>query len=94
MGVRIEGDAEAPAGPAGDGLAELGEPDRRRIAHALPDAVPQRLEDRRIRRLARIAHPEVDHLEPLGPPLGRRLCETHERIRLLRLAGWGRAARG
>ena len=70
--VGIERDAEAAPDPAGDRLAQLGKPDRRGIAHALAHAVAERLEDRRVGRLARIAHPEVDHLEALSPAAPRR----------------------
>ena len=61
-----------------------GRPAGRRVAHPLPDTVAQRLQDRRVRRLPRIAHPEVDHLEALGAPRRRRLVQPDERVRLLR----------
>ena len=72
--------AEPAADPAGDRLAQLGQPDRSRIAHPLAHAVPQRLDDARIGGLARVAHAEVDHLEALGPAGGRSLVQPHERV--------------
>ena len=33
--VRVELDTEAPTGPGGDRLAQLGQPDRGRVAHPL-----------------------------------------------------------
>ena len=78
-------DPEAAPDPARNRLAQLGQADRGRIAHSLAHTVPQRLDDARVGRLARVAHPEVDHLEPLGPPRRRRLVQPHERVR--RLAG-------
>ena len=41
--VRIERGSEAAPDPGRDRLAQLGQPDRGRIAHPLADAVPQRL---------------------------------------------------
>ena len=77
--------AEAAADPGRDRLAQLGQADRRRVAHPLAHAVAQRLDDPRIGGLARVAHAEVDHLEPLGPARGGSLVQPHERIG--RLAG-------
>ena len=74
LGVGVELDGEAARDPAGDGVAQLGQPDGGRIAHPLADAVPERLDDRGVRRLARIAHPEVDHLEARGATLLRCLA--------------------
>jgi hypothetical protein len=76
----IELDAEASPDPCGDRLAELGKPGRRRVAHALADAVAERLQDQGVGRLARVAHAEVDHLEPSCPARGRRLVEADERV--------------
>ncbi len=67
VGARVERDPEPSPDPAGDRLAELGQPDGRRIAHPLAHAFTQRLDDARIGGLARVAHPEVDHLEPFAP---------------------------
>ena len=50
---------------AGDRLAKLRQTDGGRVAHPLAYPVAQRLEDRGVGGLARVAHPEVDHLEAL-----------------------------
>ena len=81
MLIGIERDAEAAADPAGDRLAKLREPGRRGIAHALADPVAKRLEDRRVGRLARVSHSEVDDLESPVSPLRGGLVEPYERIR-------------
>ena len=80
MSVGVELHVVAPPDPGRDCIAELGEPGCGRIAHPLADAVAERLEDRRIGGLARVAHPEVDHLEPLRSARGRRLVEPNEGV--------------
>ena len=85
MDVRVELDAEAALHPSGDCLPQLREARRCRIAHAITDTVAERLEDRRVGRLAGVAHPEVDHLEAQRLPLGDGQVEANERV------GGGRA---
>ena len=85
MRVGVERDTEAAVDPSRHCLAELRKANGGRIAHALAYAVSQRLDDAGIGRLARVAHPEVDHLEALGTPGSGRLVQAHERVR--RLAG-------
>ncbi len=83
MRVGIERRTEAAVDPAGNCLAELRQPDGGGIAHSLADAVSQRLDDAGIRRLSRVAHSEVDHLETLVPAGCGGLIQAHERVRCL-----------
>ena len=68
--VGIELDAEAARRPARHRLAQLRQADRGGIAHPLAHALAQGLDDARVGGLARVAHPEVDHLEPVGAARG------------------------
>src|SRR5262249_53421865 len=87
--VRRDRGAEAASDPTRDGLPELGETGAGGIAHPLPDAVAERLDEARVRRLARIAHTEVDHLQTSAPPRRCGLVEADERIRRLRAQDGG-----
>ena len=87
VAVGVDLHSETALDPGRDRLTKLRQAGRRRVAHPLPDTVAQRLQDRRVRRLPRIAHPEVDHLEALGAPRRRSLVQPDERVRLLRPEG-------
>ena len=78
--VRVELDAEAPTGPGSDRLAELRQPDRRRVAHPLAQTGHERFANQGVGRLLRVAHAEVDHFDPalLDAPGG--LVQPHERV--------------
>src|SRR5439155_24113603 len=82
--VRVDRCAEPAADPAGDRLAELGDPRGSRIAHALANAFTDRLDDPRVGRLAWVAHAEVDHLEAAGAARRCSLVQADERVRRLR----------
>jgi hypothetical protein len=85
LGLRVERRAEAALGPGGDRLAQLGQPRCGRVAHPVAEPVDQRLLDLRVRRLARIAGAEVDHLDPARLDAPRRFAQPHERIGRLAL---------
>src|SRR6185295_11749575 len=87
--VRVEYDAEAPTGPGGDRLAQLRQPYSRRIAHPLAQTGHERVANQGVGRLLRVAHAEVDHLDPalLDAPGG--LVQTDERVRGLTLENGG-----
>ena len=89
VGVRVEHDVEAPSGPGGDRLAQLGQARGRRIAHPLAEPGHKSLADQWVGRLLRVAGAEVDHLDPalLDAPGG--LVQTDERVRGLALENGG-----
>ena len=80
---------EATGRPGGNRLAQLRQPDRGRVAHAVAEPVDQRLADLRIGRLARIAGAEVDHLDPARLDPAGRLVQAHERVGRLPLEDGG-----
>ncbi len=90
----VELDAEAAACPGGDRLAELGEPLRARVALRERQRVDERAHDRRVGRLARVADPEVDHLDAALDRAALRLVEPDERVRVLRGEDGGEAHHG
>ena len=81
--------AEAALRPGGDRLAQLRQPDRRRVAHPVAEPVDERLADLRIGRLARVAGAEVDHLDPARLDPAGGLVQAHERVRRLPLEDGG-----
>ena len=87
--VRIERRCEAARHPGSDRFAQLRQSNRRRVAHAVAEAVDECLADPRVGRLARVAHAEVDHVDParFDPPC--RFVQPHERIRRLPLEDGG-----
>ena len=80
MPSRVERHAEAAADPRRHRLAQLRQSDGRRVSHPLAHAVAQRLQDRRIGGLARVAHPQVDHLEAARTALRGGLVQAHEGV--------------
>src|SRR5581483_124844 len=84
LGVRVDGDAEAPADPARDRLSQLRQPRGARVGRALPDRRLERLADEARRRLPGVADAEVDHVAPGAP-----LVEAGEGV-LLELGEHGR----
>ena len=87
--VRVERRPEAPLRPRGDRLSQLGQADRRRIAHPVPEPVDQSLLDLRVGRLAGVAGPEVDHLDSARLHAPCSLVQAHERIGGLPLENGG-----
>ena len=90
--ISVSGSSAAPkrrADPGGDRLAQLRQPDRRRVAHPVAEAVDERLADLRVGRLARVAHAEVDHVDPARLDPARGLVQPHERVRRLPLEDGG-----
>ena len=87
--VGVEPRPETALRPGCNRLAQLRQPDRGRVAHAVAQPVDQRLADLRIGRLARIADAEVDHVDParLDPP--GCLVQAHERVGRLPLENGG-----
>ena len=63
---RIDRDAEAALDPACDRCAQLRQPGRARVRRDGLDRRGQRLADERRRHFARIAHAEVDQLDPFA----------------------------
>ena len=81
-------DAEPAPTPLRDGGSQLGEPFGERISQPLLQRVDQRLADRGIGRLHRVAFAEVDQVDALSgeAPLGP--LELDERIRTGGAKGW------
>ena len=70
-----------------------GSPTRRRIAHAVAQAVDERLLDPRVGGLARVAGAEVDHLDPACLDAPRALRSAGRTGTSSGARGWARRAR-
>ncbi len=76
----IDVDCEAPPDPACDCLAKLRQPRGAWVGRNLVDRREHGLADERRRQLARVAHAEIDQLDPAGLCLGLPVVEPRERV--------------